>query len=244
MTAAMGVQKTVQWGMVALIICLAIALPVGRADGEQPKLTAPGGAEIDFARDITKCFADGSKPVEAYWKNYSIEAGYLEYDRSLETVRAEGKVRMIQKLPIYRVITCDKLFFELKQEYIKAEKEVKIIFDEDTTLNGEFLDWDRRNDMVKVTGVPQISYKDMRINGERIEGQVNKGVFVFFGPVKGTSNDGSLKAGQIVFDHSMDKIFLKNNPVIIQGKNQFTAPEIVYDLKTRKATTKSDLNMN
>jgi lipopolysaccharide export system protein LptA len=244
MTAVMGIRQTIQWGIFILIVCLTVALPVGRADGEQPKLTAPGGAEIDFANDITKCFAKGSKLVEAYWKSYRIEAGYLEYNRNLATVRAQGKVRMIQKLPVYRVVTCNEFFFELKQEYIKAEKEVEVIFDEDTTLNGEFLDWDRRNDMIKVTGMPQINYKDMRINGERIEGQVNKGVFVFFGPVKGTGNDGSLKAGQIVFDRSLDKIFLKNNPVIVQGKNQFTAPEIIYDLKTRKATTKSDLNVN
>lgn len=244
MTASIGLRKIIQWGIFTLIACGMIGLPLGWTEGEQPKLTAPGGAEIDFARDITKCFAAGSKPVEAYWKSYNIEAGYLEYNRTLETVRAQGKVRMIQKLPIYRVITCNEFFFQLKQEYIKAEKEVKIIYDEDTTLDGDFLEWDRLNDLVKVTGMPQISYKDWRISGERIEGQVNKGVFVLFGPVKGTGKDSSLKAGQIVFDRSRDKIFLINNPVVVQGKNQFTAPEIVYDLKTRKATTKSDGNVN
>lgn len=244
MVVTTGIRRIILWGMFTLIVCLIFALPMGRTQGDEPKLTAPGGAEIDFVQDITQCFANDSKPVEAYWKSYSIEAGYLEYNRRLETIRAQGKVRMIQRLPVYRVITCQEFFFELKQEYIKAEKEVKIIYDEDTTLLGDFLEWDRRNDMVKVTGTPQINHKDIRINGVRIEGQVNKGIFVFFGPVKGTSNEGSLKAGQIVFDRSQDKIFLKNNPVIVQGKNQFTAPEIVYDLKTRKATTKSDMNVN
>mgnify|MGYP005849536557 CR=1 FL=1 len=244
MVVTKGIRKILSWGMGTLIVCLIFALPMGRTQGDEPKLTAPGGAEIDFARDVTQCYGKGPKPVEAYWKNYSIEAGYLEYNRGLETVRARDKVRMIQRLPFYRVITCQELFFELKREYFKAEKEVKVIYDEETTLQGDFLEWERRNDLVKVTGTPQINHKDIRINGERIEGQVNKGIFVFYGPVKGTSNDGSLKAGQIVFDRSLDKIFLKNNPVIVQGKNQFTAAEIVYDLKTRKATTKSDVNVN
>jgi lipopolysaccharide assembly outer membrane protein LptD (OstA) len=244
MTVWIGLRKAVHWGILILITCLTVALPMGWTEGDQPKLSAPGGAEIDFVRDITKCYATDAKPVEANWKSYRLEAGYLEYNRALETVRAQGKVKMIQRLPIYRVITCNEFFSELKREYIKAEKEVKIIYDEDTILNGDSLEWDRQNDWVAVTGTPQISYKDWRINGERIEGQVNKGVFVFFGPVKGTSDDGSLKAGQIVFDRSLDKIFLKNNPVIIQGKNQFTAPEIVYDLKTRKASTKSDGSVN
>ncbi len=245
MTVVTRFRKTIQWGIFIIIICGMFALPMGRAaEGGQPKLVAPGGAEIDFAHDITKCFATSSKPVQAYWKSYSIEAGYLEYNHPAETVRARDKVRMIQKLPVDRVITGNEFSFELKREYVIAEKAVTIIYDEDTILTGDFLEWDRRNDLVKVTGNPQIRYKDWQIDGERIEGQVNKGVFVFFGPVKGTSNDGSLKAGQIVFDRFLDKIFLKDNPVIVQGENQFTAPEIIYDLKTRKASTKSNGNVN
>jgi lipopolysaccharide export system protein LptA len=244
MGTTIEIRRIIPWGILLIIACLLIVLPTGWTEGDRPRLVAPGGAEIDFARDITKCFGKGSKPVEAHWKTYSIEAGYLEYNRALETVRAQGKVRMVQKLPVSRVITCNEFYFELKTDYLKAEKDVKIIYDEDTNLNGDFLEWDRRNDEIKVTGTPLISYKDMRITGERIEGQVNKGIFVFYGPVKGTGNDGSLKAGQVVFDRSQDKIFLKNNPVVIQGKNQLAAPEIIYDLKTRKAATKSDTSVN
>lgn len=244
MVVLTGIRRIIPWGMFTLTMCLIVALPLGRTQGDEPKLTAPGGAEIDFIQEISKCFAKDSKLVEAYWKSYNIEAGYLEYNRRLETLQAQGKVRMIQRLPVYRVITCQELFFELKQEYIKAEKEVKIIYDKDTTILGDSLEWDRQNDLVKVTGTPGINHKDIRLKGERIEGQVNKGIFVFFGPVRGTSNEGSLKAGQIIFDRSREKIFLKNNPVIVQGKNQFTAAEIVYDLKTRKASTKSDMKVN
>jgi lipopolysaccharide export system protein LptA len=142
------------------------------------------------------------------------------------------------------VVTCNDFLVELKREFIKAENEVKIVYDENTSLTGDALEWDRQNDLVKVTGTPQIDFKDWRINGERIEGQINKGIFIIFGPVKGIGNDESFQAGQVVFDHIRDKIFLKNNPVVIQGKNQFTAPEIVYDLNTRKISTKSDLRMN
>ena len=239
-----GIRKLAYLRIIAIVIFVGIGLAVGQAENDQPKLTAPGGAEMDLVRNTTKCFGTSAKPVEAFWRDFNVEVNYLEYNRNNETVLGQGKARMIQNSPVYRVITCDKFFYDRKREYIKAEKEVKLIYDDDTSLNGDLLEWDRGNDLVKVMGTPQINYKDWQIDGERIEGQVNKGIFIFFGPVKGVGADGSFNAGQIVFDRFQDKVFLKDNPVVFQGKNQFTAPEIVYDLKTRKVTTKTDTNVN
>jgi len=237
-------RKAVCFVIFIIMIFLLLGLDRGWTESEQPHLIAPGGAEIDFVNNLTKCFGTDTKPVEAYWKNYSVEAYYLEYNRDNDMVQAHNKVRILQNIPVYRVVTCNDFLVELKREFIKAENEVKIVYDENTSLTGDALEWDRQNDLVKVTGTPQIDFKDWRINGERIEGQINKGIFIIFGPVKGIGNDESFQAGQVVFDHIRDKIFLKNNPVVIQGKNQFTAPEIVYDLNTRKISTKSDLRMN
>jgi lipopolysaccharide export system protein LptA len=236
-------KRSLYWAFLIMVFVIA-GFAIGRAEGDQPKLIAPGGAEIDFVHNITKCFGTGINPVEAHWKNFSVEANYLEYNRGEGTARAIGKAKIIQEIPIYRIVTCRRVFLDLKQEFITAEKEVTIFDGEDTSLTGDSLEWDRKNDFIKVAGSTHISYQDWQIDGERIEGQINKGLFTFFGPVKGAGTDTSFKAGQIIFDRSSEKIFLKNNPSVIQGKNQFTAFEIVYDLKTRKVSTKSETKIN
>ncbi len=211
---------------------------------EEPRLSAPGGSEIDLLQNVTQCFGTEAKPVEARWKTYSIEAKYLEYSRKEDMIRAKNSVKIKQNIPVYRVVTCNELFLDLKRDILTSQKEVKIVYDEKTSLEGDSLEWDRRNDRVKVAGTAQICYQDWKITGERIEGQLNKGVFVFYGPVKGTGEDSSLSAGQVLVDLAADKLFLKDNPVVVQGKNKFTADEIVYDLKTRKVSSKSGTEVN
>lgn len=213
-------------------------------DQSQPRLNAPGGAEIDFVHNITKSYGTSAKPVVAVWSDFRVEAGYLEYDRDQATVRAEEQVKITQELPVYRITTCDQLFLDLKRELLTAQDDVMVFYDEITSLAGNRLEWDRKNDSAKITGAALIKYKDWKITGERIEGQINKGVFIVYGPVKGMGTDCSLKAGQIIFDRSVDKIFLKNNPVVIQGKNEFSAPEIIYDLKTQKVSTRTETRVN
>jgi lipopolysaccharide export system protein LptA len=236
-------KRALGWVFLTMVF-LAAGFAFSRAEAGQPKLIAPGGAEIDFVHNITKCFGTSVNPVEAHWKNFSIETNYLVYNRSEETARAIGKVKIIQEIPVYKVVTCRRFFLDLKRDFITAEKGVTVIYDEKTSLAGDSLEWDRKNDFVKIEGSARINHEDWQIDGERIEGQINKGLFTVFGPVKGAGTDISFKAGQVVFDRSLEKIFLKNNPIVIQGKNQFTAFEIVYDLKTRKVSTKSETKAN
>lgn len=225
------------------VVILLLGFPVSLAE-EKPRLTAPGGAETDLNSSITKCYGIANKPVEAHWKNYSLGANYLEYNRKEGTVHGQGKVKILQHSPTDRVINCEEMFLVLEKEFFVAQKDVKIIYDENTSLSGDALEWDRKSDMVTVTGTPQLKHKDWLVDADRIEGQVNGGIITFFGPVKGVGSDASFTAGKVIFDRPQDKIFLKNNPVVVQGKNVLSAPEMVYDLKTRKFSTKSDLKVN
>lgn len=74
------------------------------------------------------------------------------------------------------------------------------------------------------------------MTGEKIEGNMNSGVFTISGTVQVINKENSMRAGRAIFDRSIEKVTLQENPVVINGNNELSATEIVYDLKTKKVS--------
>lgn len=184
-------------------------------DPDQPRLVAPGGIEMDFLKNIAKCYGTEAKPAEANWTDSALSANYFEYERFRQLLRAKGHVRMARK------------------------QATGLLSSESASL-----EWDRLQDRLVMTGNVQFTFEGWKIDCVRLEGQVNKGVYTFYGPVRGNNHETSLQAGEMLFDQAAAKLYLKNNPVVVQGKNRLTAAEIVYDLKTKKAYSESETQIN
>ena len=209
---------------------------------EQPELVSPGGAEMDFALNVTKCYGTDTKPVEARWQGILMKAHYLEYDRKQNTLF--GQIfSLIESKPDARVFTCNEAVFNLDKDYLTAQKNVKIKYDDHTGFFGNMLEWDRKSDFIKLSGSARITFDDWQITGERIEGKFNKGTVTIFGPAQGAGNGASFKAGKIIFDRALEKVYLEDGPVLHQGKNELTAVEIIYDLKARKALFNKEVSI-
>lgn len=208
---------------------------------EQIELIAPGGGEMDLNRNLMKYYSSGSNKVRVLWSNSTMEAGYLEYYRDQDILKGKDGIKMTQKKPVTRVLKCVEITVDLKKDFFAANKEVFLNYDENTSFSGNSLEWDRKNDQIKFLGKPEIVYKDWKILGERIEGQVTKGVITIFGPVHAFNGDNNVRCGKMIFEREQDLFTLQDNPVVVRGKNEMTATEIYYDLKTKKVTANGEV---
>ncbi len=216
-----------------LIIVLLFAAPV-LAETEL-ELVAPGGGEADLQENIMKYYADGSNLVMVRWSNFILEAESLEYQSEKATLNGKGMIKLTQKEP-FRVLRSERIFADLTQDYFRANGSVKITYDGTTDISGERLDWKSQSEQFDVIGDVAIKYSGWKMTGQKIEGNLNSGLFTIFGPVQAVNMENSMRAGRMIFDRPSDKLTLLDNPVVINGKNELSATEIVYDLKTKKVT--------
>ncbi|MCL6589676.1 MAG: LptA/OstA family protein [Firmicutes bacterium] len=201
----------------------------------QPEINAPGGAEIDVNQSITKWYGSKMRPVEVIWRNLNLKAYYLEYDRRREIMKCQDRVMVIQDETPPKSFSCGEMILELKRGFLAARAQIKLEYDDRIALTGNRLEWDQKKDQFKIWEQPQIFYKGWEISGIRIEGEMSKGRFTIWGPVKGNGpEDSSFQAGKVIYDQKAGKIFLLDNPVLVQDKNELTAAEIEYDLKAEK----------
>jgi len=220
------------FGKVLIIVLLFSTAVLAEAELE---LVAPGGGEADLQENVMKYFADGPNLVVANWGNYKLEAESLEYQQQKAVLQGNGMITLTQKGP-YRVLKCKHLFADLDREYFKVNGSVKIRYDETTNLSGEHLDWESQTERFNLTGDVIVDYSGWKITGEKIEGNMNSGLFTIFGPVQAINKENSMRAGRVIFDRSGERMTLLENPVVINGKNELSATEIVYDLKTKKVS--------
>lgn len=199
------------------------------------ELVAPGGGEVDLLENIMKYYADGSDLVVARWDNYSMEAESLEYRREKSTLKGKGKIKLTQSKP-FHVLRSDQIFADLNRDYFNAYGSVKMKYDQITDISGDRLDWETQTEQVELTGNVAVNYSGWKMTGEKVEGNLNSGRFIIFGPVQAVNLENSMRAGRMIFDRSSDKLTLLENPVVINGKNELSATEIVYDLKTKKVS--------
>jgi lipopolysaccharide export system protein LptA len=219
------------------VVMLGFLCTVGWAS-EQLELTAPGGGEMDLSRNIAKYYSTSTQPVAAQWKDVTMQVEYLEYDRTAEVVHGKGKVRLIQNLPEKRSLKCNEITIDLRKEMITASQGVVAQLDNQTSASGGYLEWDRPNDWFKLTENPQVHYEDWKLTGKVMEGKPGRGVMIITGQVYGESKDIIIKGDKLTVDRQAEQMILQDNPVIIQGKNELAATEIIYDLKTKKVTAK------
>lgn len=217
----------------ALIIVSLFSTTVMAGTGVE--LVAPGGGEADLRENVMKYYADGTNLVVVNWDNYQLQAQALEYHHQKATLQGNGMVRLIQKKP-YRELKSEQVFADLNRDYFRASGSVKIRYDDNTNMSGEHLDWESRTERFNLTEDVAVIYGEWKMTGEKIEGNMNSGIFIIFGPVQAINKENSMRAGRAIFDRSMEKVTLLENPVVINGNNELSATEIVYDLKTKKVS--------
>lgn len=217
---------------VLIIVLLFSTVVLAEAELE---LVAPGGGEVDLQENVMKYYADGSNLVIANWGNYKLEGQSLEWQNAKSILQGKGMIRLTQMEP-YRELRSEQIFADLNRDHFKANGSVKIKYDETTNISGEHLDWESQTERINLTGDVIVNYSEWKMTGEKIEGNINSGLFTIYGPVQAISKENCMRAGRVIFDRTIEKITLLENPVVINGKNELSATEIVYDLKTKKVS--------
>lgn len=197
------------------------------------ELVAPGGGEADLQENVMKYYADGPNLVVVNWGNFKLEARFLEYQHGKSILKANKSVRLTQKEPL-RVLRCEQIDADLTRDHFQAEGSVKVKYDETTDISGELLEWDSQTGRFNLTREVIVDYSGWKMTGAKIEGDIKSDLFVVFGPVHAINEKNSMRAGRVIIDRSIEKITLLEDPVVINGKNELSATEIVYDLKTKK----------
>lgn len=221
-----------KFGKVLIIILLFSTVVSAEAELE---LVAPGGGEADLQENVMKYYGDGSNLVVATWGNFKLEAQSLECQNAKSILKGNGMIKLTQKEP-YRELRSEQIFADLNREHFKAKGSVKIKYDETTNISGEHLDWESQTERFNITGDVIVNYSEWKMTGEKIEGNINSGIFTIYGPIQAISKENCMRAGRVIFDRTIEKITLLENPVVINGKNELSATEIVYDLKTKKVS--------
>ncbi len=216
------------WWLLILIPGLALA-------ATEMELNAPGGGEMDLKRNVMQYYGTDKQLVSARWDNSILEAKTLEYDREKEIATGKQMVRLTQINP-NRILNCSEIIVDMKRDFLVALNNVNLKYDDTTSFSCNRLEWDRQNEYVQLTGKPEISYKEWRITGEQVQGQIGKGQLVIAGAAQIQGNDATAKAGKMLFNRETEKVILQDSPIVIRGNSQLTATEIVYDLKTKKVT--------
>jgi lipopolysaccharide export system protein LptA len=199
------------------------------------EIVAPGGGEADLRSNIIKYHAAGSDLVIVRWNNYELEAELLEYHREKSVLNGKGMVKITQKTPL-RVLHSEQILADLNREYFTANGSVRLRYDATTNLKSERLDWESRTEEIILTGDVVVNYSGWKMTGEKVEGNMISGLFIITGSVRIVNLENSMRAGRVIFDRSMEKMTLRENPVVINGKNELSATEIVYDLRTKKVS--------
>jgi lipopolysaccharide export system protein LptA len=203
--------------------------------GTELELVAPGGGEADLRRSVIKYYASGSDLAVARWNNFEVEAEFLEYQRDKSALNGKGLVKITQKSP-WRVLQSTSFFADLNREYFIANGSVKLRYDKTTNFKAEQLDWESRTEQFNLVGDVSVNYAGWKMTGDKVEGNMNSGLFIIIGSVRIVNFENSMRAGRVIFDRSIEKMTLRENPVVINGKNELSATEIVYDLKTKKVS--------
>ncbi|MGE5581438.1 MAG: hypothetical protein ACM3X9_02765 [Bacillota bacterium] len=200
---------------------------------DQLELVAPGGGELDLGRNVMVYHGTATKPVEVRWQSLILNSKYLEYNRNNETLFAKSQAQITQKLP-FRTLKANEISVKLKQESLAANGGVSLKYDDTTTVTCNMLKWDQKNDLMELSGQPIVIYKEWTIKGVRMEGHPQKGLFIVYGPAEAANKTSLARGGKMTFDRDADKLVIQENPDLVRGKNEMSANEIVYDLKTNQ----------
>ncbi len=200
---------------------------------EQVVVTAPGGGFIDIEKNVMKYRGSDSQLVEVRWDNLILEANYLEYNKGQETLKGKDKVNLLQTAPMRRVLTATEISANLIQKYFTANQEVTLN-DEKSLITGNRLEWDQKKDSIKISGQVTVKYKDWILKGDSMEGQLEKGYYTVSGQVEASNKNNLLRGGKLVFNRQVNKVFAQENPVLIRGKNEMSASEIIYNLDSNQ----------
>lgn len=176
------------------------------------EIIAPGGGFMDLVRQTMKYQGSNSEFVEVRW-NESVSEKILQ-----------------------RFLKSYELSVELNRDYFIAQKDVLLKYDEATLLSGDSLEWDRNNNFFRLSGKSMVTYKDWIVKGNKIESYFNKELLTIDGSAEASNKANMIRGGKIIFDRSVNKIFIQEEPVIIRGNNEMSASEIIYDLKTNQVS--------
>jgi lipopolysaccharide export system protein LptA len=188
----------------------------------QLEIKAPCGGEADLLQNVMKYSGTDSQLVEVHWEDSVFQNGEKE------------QAKTGQKPALPRVLKSVHLTVNLNQNYIVANKKVAVYYDESTSATCDFLEWDRKAALMKLSGRVTIIYKDWTIKGSRVEGQLDKELFTVYGPVEAFNQSDIVRGGKLVFDRGNQKAIISDNALLVRGKNEMAAPEITYFFDTNE----------
>lgn len=224
--------------LVAVVVfTLAFLTLTGAAPAPQPlEIIAPGGGEIDFQSNIAKYYSEGSNLVEAHWIEYLFIAEYIEVNRDLQTLQGHGKVKITQNSENARELLCNEFVYDRHRDYLSATGGVNFHSDQESAFSGGRFEWDRKSDLFKLEEQPKVTYQDWVIRGSRMDGQIVKGLLNVNGSAEATNGEMIATGGQMILNRGTNKLIIRENPIVVQRKNEMSAKEITYDLKTKRVS--------
>jgi lipopolysaccharide export system protein LptA len=210
------------WIFLATILFLNIG--IGWAAGRM-EIIAPGGGEFDLRQNVMKYHGLDSQRVEVHWLEPVPESVDLKGNEQSKDTQTSSQPKLLKAF---------ELLVNLNQNYLVAKKEVFFKYDESTSVTCNLLEWAQGSALMKISGQAVIVYKDWIIKGDRIEGQLDKGLFTVYGPMEAANKLNILRGDKLVFDQRLGKVTVTDNALLIRGKNEMAASEIVYFLNTNQ----------
>ncbi len=219
-------------------IILLISPVAGSSSGNPIEFLAPGGGEADLERDILKYYSTKKELIRMTWQDFVLNAVYLEYYRHQGLIKGKQQVKIVWQQTPVRMLTCRELIYQQVQNRLTARQNVVLKYGEELLLKGDLLKWDRRSDQVELRGSPVIAYQDWLVRGSQINGEIEAGIFEIEGPVVAERNEMKITAGRVRYHAPEKLLYCQEQPVLVKGRNQLTAVEIIYDLQQKKIITK------
>jgi lipopolysaccharide export system protein LptA len=210
------------WGFI-LLLGLLLNLSIGWAAGELT-IIAPRGGHFDLQHKVMKYYADGSRLVEARWKESLITGRELSDNRKTKK----------RAIPSARILKAFELTVDVTQNHLTASQKVTLYYDVSTFAKCNLLDWERLANFMKLTGQVMIGYQDWIIKGNQIDAHLDKGLFIVYGPVEAFNKLNSIHGGKLIFDQANRKAIISDNAVVTRGGNEMAAPEITYFFDTNQ----------
>ena len=217
-----------------LFLMILVVVPIVCA-AETWQINAPGGTEIDLEREVVFYYGDGSNQVEAVMDRTTLSGDRLEFYRGESRLVAKGRVLLRRERPEFWEFYGPEMVYNSQSQEVLMRTGGKVIFGEKRSIleAGEF-SGNLKEQSFSANRKCLLSDKDGTLFSDRMNGDLDSGIFVAKDKVVFQTENLTVQAKQAIYNQKIDIVKFSGKPLVTRGKETFTAVEISYDRKNKK----------